>query len=125
MQLYALEGNTCIIAQEALAHKDYRCPECAGIVRARHGPHRRPHFYHMHLSKFCRQRQKSEEHIQTQLFLKKCLPQEEAALEKIYPAIGRIADVAWEREKLVFEIQCSPISAEEVKSRTTDYRSLG
>jgi competence protein CoiA len=33
--------------------------------------------------------------------------------------------VAWHPKKLIFEIQCSPISKEEVKQRNANYTSLG
>lgn len=49
----------------------------------------------------------------------------EVKLELRFPTISRIADAAWEKEKIVFEIQCSPITAEELKSRNQDYKSLG
>ncbi|HEY5260012.1 MAG TPA: competence protein CoiA family protein, partial [Rhabdochlamydiaceae bacterium] len=41
------------------------------------------------------------------------------------PQIGRITDVSWENEKMIFEIQCSPISLKEAKERCSDYKRLG
>ena len=38
---------------------------------------------------------------------------------------NHIADVFWEEEKIVFEIQCSPISLTKIKQRTVFYQSLG
>jgi competence protein CoiA len=55
-------------------------------------------------------------HLQTLLNLK---------LEEPFPAICRIADCACHERKLILEIQCSPISAFEVKSRISDYNSKG
>ena len=46
-------------------------------------------------------------------------------LEYAFPSIGRIADIAWHSQKIVFEIQCSPIAAEEAKARCSDYLSQG
>ena len=66
---------------------------------------------------------KSVAHSKIQLHLKSLIP--EALLEKSFPSIGRIADVVWEEKKIVFEIQCSPISKEEVESRCLDYEGLG
>ena len=37
----------------------------------------------------------------------------------------RIADVVWFPRKIVFEVQCSPISLAEVKGRIIDYHALG
>ena len=53
------------------------------------------------------------------------MPLGDCLLKLSFPSIRRIADVAWYSEKIVFEIQYSPISAEEVLARTRDYRSLG
>lgn len=46
-------------------------------------------------------------------------------LELPFPSIERIADAAWDKEKVVFEIQCSPMTAEELRARNRDYASLG
>lgn len=66
---------------------------------------------------------KSVAHSKIQLHLKSLIPG--SLLEKSFPSIGRIADVVWEEKKIVFEIQCSPISKEEAQSRCQDYESLG
>jgi len=123
MQLYALDDKHPILATEAIKQKNYRCPECLTFVRPRGGPHRQPHFYHLRSHPSCRQYQKSLPHIQLQLHLKSLIPN--SSLEKSFSKIGRIADVAWEEKWIVFEIQCSPISHEEAKSRCEDYALLG
>jgi competence protein CoiA len=46
-------------------------------------------------------------------------------MERPFPGISRIADVVWEKEKIVFEIQYSPISLEEASSRCSDYKTAG
>lgn len=125
MQLYALEEKgLAIFANAALRGQDYTCLECQGIVRVRGGLHRQNHFYHLQQERTCRQNAKGMEHIQLQSYLHRLLPGQ-CELEKRFPEIGRIADVVWESEKLIFEIQCSPISAEEVRLRIQDYESLG
>jgi competence protein CoiA len=123
MQLYGLDQSGPILAEEASRGKNYLCPECLAPIRVRGGPHRQHHFFHIRSNIQCTQHQKSLPHIQAQLALKNCLP--EAGLEKPFPTIGRIADVAWEEKKMIFEIQCSPISLEEVQNRNRDYASLG
>jgi len=94
-------------------------------VRLRGGMHRQNHFYHIQPERACRQNGKGMEHIQMQNFLYNLLPANDCELEKRFPEIGRIADVIWLSEKIVFEIQCSPIYAEEVRARNQDYGCLG
>lgn len=117
-----LEGEK-VDARAAARGTTYLCPECATGLRVRKGLYRRPHFYHIAQTRPCQLGGKTEQHIQTQLFLQKRL--QGAELEVIFPVIGRIADLVWEKEKLIFEVQCSPISAEEVLQRNSDYGSVG
>ncbi|MFS8564360.1 MAG: hypothetical protein LVR00_08700 [Rhabdochlamydiaceae bacterium] len=123
MQLYALHKQVPILAQAASKKQHYQCPECASLVQVRGGPHRQLHYFHVRKNRHCRQHSKSIAHLKIQLHLKSLIP--EVTLEKSFPAIGRIADVAWEERKIVFEIQCSPISKEEVESRCRDYEKAG
>jgi len=127
MQLYALNRNQQIIsADSADKHTDYICLECKEIVRLRSGIHRHKHFYHTAPSRNkCKLSGKGAVHISIQYHLREILPQGECLLEKSFPSISRIADVVWTTENIVFEIQCSPISAEEVRARNKDYRSEG
>ena len=127
MQLLAQDEKfQIILASEATKGRDYSCPECRHPVRLRKGPCRRPHFFHRSSQpSSCRLHRKSWTHLQLQLYLFKLLPEGEALLEKPFPSIQRVADVAWEAQGIVFEIQCSPISLFECKQRNTDYQSLG
>lgn len=125
MQLFALDGSRWIFAQEAQKRKSYLCPECSRAVRLRQGPYRQPHFYHLTRPLHCRQHQKSATHLYLQELLASQLPQGEAFLERRFPSISRIADVFWEKEGIVFEIQCSPLSLEEARQRTEDYERAG
>lgn len=125
MQLFALTDQQEIIeAEHAERKKDYACMECNGPVRVRQGEFRRSHFYHFRETPGCRQATKSLEHIQTQIFLKAFL-KGEIILEKRFPTVNRIADVVWEEEKVIFEVQCSPILAQEVMERNRDYAACG
>lgn len=124
MQLYALNAEKKLVfAEDASREEDYYCPECSGKIRPRGGDVRRSHFYHPSGSA-CHQSSKSIEHLQVQYFLKENLFGT-VLLEKRFPEINRIADVVWESEKLIFEVQCSPITAKEVLSRNRDYRKSG
>jgi len=126
MQLFALDQNKKLVpAGYASRQYDYQCLECEAIVRVRAGAHRRVHFYHLKNATGCSLHQKSMEHIQVQSFLFEILPPRDCTLEQPFPEVKRIADVAWFSQKLVFEIQCSPISALEVQSRNEDYQKCG
>lgn len=126
MQLYALDREKKLIfARNALKQTDYYCLECEGPVRRRGGLHRKDHFYHQDALRECRQNGKTLEHLNVQLFFLKVLPEGECVLEKRFPEINRIADVVWENKKLIFEVQCSPISSDEVDERNQDYKQIG
>jgi competence protein CoiA len=125
MQLYALEESHPIFAKDAEKGKSYTCPECTSFVRVRGGPSRQTHFYHLKAPPHCRQHQKSLEHLHMQLRLLEALKGDGAQMEAPFPKIGRIADVAWASKKIVFEVQCSPISLEEVRGRIADYQRQG
>lgn len=121
MQLYALDKSSLILASHAARDQSYVCPECHGLVRKRGGERRQTHFYHVRRPASCRQHGKSLAHLQIQLHLKSLIPS--LSLEKKFPS--RIADACWNEEKIVFEIQCSPISLEEAKNRNEDYLKEG
>lgn len=126
MQLHALDHlDKVISARSAQRQKDYICLECRQNVRLRKGARRQPHFYHLEPVLFCRQHQKGAIHLQLQTYFFNQLPMGECQLEVRFPTIGRIADVAWLSKKIVFEIQCSAISAEEVNARNCDYQQVG
>lgn len=126
MQWIALDTpHTPIPAPLAIKQKRYLCPECACPVQLRSGPHRQPHFYHLRANSTCTQHKKSEQHLGLQLFLASRIPVKEMQIERRFPQINRIADVAWEARKIVFEIQCSPMTCAEAENRCRDYRSIG
>lgn len=126
MQLYALDFEGQLInARQALRQTDYQCLECQQIIRLRGGPQRQRHFYHLDPTPFCRQHQKGPIHLQLQSFFFQQLPFGDCQLECSFPSIRRIADVAWPSQKIIFEIQCSPISPQEVLARNQDYQKLG
>ena len=126
MQLHALDQNGQVVnARRAQRQMNYVCLECRHNVRLRRGPHRQPHFYHSDPVLMCRQHQKGAAHLQLQTYFFNQLPAGDCQLECTFPTLGRIADVAWFSQKIVFEIQCSPISAEEVLSRNRDYQKEG
>lgn len=125
MQTYASQGNHLLSAFEAEKRKNYYCPECGGLVRVRGGDQRQPHFFHLRLAPSCRQSQKGLIHLRMQHFIHSLLQKEEPVIEKIFPEIGRIADVACLKTKKIFEIQYSPMSLEEAKARCHDYEGIG
>lgn len=126
MQLYALNRSGEVVGAGASERaEDYFCLECAATVRLRSGPHRQAHFFHLAGVAHCRQNGKSLEHLEVQRFLQEQLGEECCHLEFRFPAINRIADVVWEPQRIVFEVQCSPITSEEIVARNRDYESLG
>ncbi len=124
MQLFAWDKQRRLVsASRADRQRDYTCCECEGQVRVRGGFRRRIHFYHLAPPSHCRQSGKSLVHLHIQCLLQEWIPG--AVLERRFPEIARIADVCWEEEKLVFEVQFSPITAKEVRDRNRDYASVG
>lgn len=126
MQLYGLDANNLpVYALNAKRQVDYECPECRGIIRLREGEIRESHFYHINPPASCRQNGKSLTHLNVQNQIASQIPDGECVLEKIFPEINRIADLYWEKERIVFEVQCSPMSKAEMLQRTKSYRSIG
>ena len=125
MQFCGFEENQLVLASEASRGKNYLCPECGSAMRVRGGPHRQIHFYHLQRPQKCKLHQKTLPHLQTQLRIQNLIPPGQAQMEYPISSISRIADVAWIERKIVFEVQCSPISYEEAKGRTEDYAKAG
>jgi competence protein CoiA len=126
MQICALDSNNILtLADRAVKQQNYFCVECQQVVRLRSGIHRQAHFFHIQPNRTCGLHAKGMPHLMLQSFLHGILPAGEAELECRFPSIKRIADVAWHHQKIIFEIQCSPISAEEVAGRNRNYASLG
>lgn len=126
MQLFALdEQNKVIQAGEAVKKQNYICIECQDPLHVRGGEIRQAHFYHVRPNQKCSLHKKSLKHLQVQWRLQQELGSSDCQLELSFPSIKRIADVVWLSEKIVFEVQCSPITAAEVLQRNLDYGSLG
>jgi competence protein CoiA len=119
------KNNRLIFASQAKKHQDYYCVECNGVVRLRGGYHRQKHFFHLNPPKKCRQNGKGIVHLRIQEYLQNLLGRENSSMEFRFPKIRRIADIVWHQEKLVFEIQYSPIKACEVSERNSDYAREG
>lgn len=124
MALYALDREELISADDALHKKAYCCLECRGALQVRQGRRRR-HFYHVKTSPQCRLYSKSEAHLLLQLQVQNKFCEGEIVIERPFPSIGRIADLCWDRCKIIFEIQCSFIAQKEAEERMVDYASLG
>lgn len=126
MHLFAHDENKQrIFALDAEKQRDYACIECGSLVRKRGGESVQDHFWHVHPRKNCSLSNKTAVHLHIQYHLLKMLPLNEALLECRFPSIQRIADVAWVTEKILFEVQYSPISRKEVLERIKDYNSVG
>lgn len=126
MQLFALnEQNQVVQAHEAAKRQNYICIECQDPLRVRGGEIRQAHFYHVRPNQKCSLHKKSLRHLQVQWRLRQSIGPSDCQLERPFPSVKRIADVVWTSEKVVFEVQCSPITAAEVLQRNRDYGSLG
>jgi len=124
VQIFARNHDDSVLpASCAAAGVDYKCLECGQIVRVRAGGQRIRHFYHRRRTRRCRQSGKSLTHLRIQERLHELIP--DSQLEHPFPTISRIADLYWPAEKIIFEVQCSPIAAEEVAARNADYNRLG
>ena len=123
MTLFAKDREEIISAWDAHPKKTYQCLCCNSALRYRRSKRQFPHFYHISKTPSCRLYGKSETHLLIQIEIQKQL--RDVLLEKPFPPIRRIADVAWEKEKIIFEIQCSSISEKEAKERELEYQSLG
>lgn len=126
MQVLALnEKEEPVLADRANKQQNYFCAECSSLVRLKQGNVRQAHFYHLYKTSRCRSSTKGEVHIALQKHLLNLFPNGEAKQELRFKEIGRVADLVWLPKKWVFEIQYSPIYAEEVAARNRDYNSLG
>jgi hypothetical protein len=126
MQRFAfLKNGDRIEATEGIHRLDYTCPECHGIVRVRRGEKRAPHFFHKNEGTSCHLRLKDGLHQAVQSWLLNTLGQSSCSRECHFPAISRVADIAYHPQKVVFEIQVSPIDPEEAMRRTLDYWGIG
>ena len=125
MQICGLDEEKIILAENAIKHKSYLCPECFQEIRLKDGPLRRKHFFHLTANRQCYQHQKDSTHLGVQQAIISQLKEGEATLEKHFKEISRIADIAWTTRKIIFEIQCSPITLSELKKRNEDYSSIG
>ena len=125
MALYALDTDDIIYANDADPRKTYWCIDCFGPLKRRKGKWGLAHFYHLKAAPSCRLYSKALDHLVAQKELKESFPEGALQIEKPFLAIDRVADACWEKEKIIFEIQCSPISEKEVEFRMRDYKSLG
>lgn len=123
MAIYAVDEENLIHAADAEAKKIYWCLNCFGPVKQRKG--KIPHFYHLREAPSCRLYSKSEDHLVAQLELERLFPGKAVQIEKPFIQIDRVADLCWEKEKIVFEIQCSQIAEAEVEARIRDYQTAG
>jgi len=116
-----IEGEI-IQAHSASREKSYFCTGCTEPVILKKGRWKRDHFSHKSQSS-CSLEGKSLEHQAVQNHLLNILPK--VTLERRFPSIDRIADVFWKEKNIVFEVQVSPITYEEVLKRNRDYAQLG
>ncbi|MCH9614554.1 MAG: hypothetical protein SP1CHLAM54_14850 [Chlamydiia bacterium] len=117
---YALNENKRVHVFESDARKKYICPKCRGIVKPTEHSRLGLHYRH---NLACDHAKREFIHLVVQERLFKEYPN----LQIEYPMkkIGRIADLVDLENRVVFEIQCSPIKKKEVIARNRAYKKLG
>lgn len=126
MQIYALnEKNERISSGEAEKKRDFYCIECGYKVRLRGGFQKRLHFFHVEKTPHCKLAERSELHLAVQNHFNTLFKNEGCVLERRFSQIQRVADICIESRKWIFEIQCSPISLNELVKRSHQYQSMG
>lgn len=122
---FSEERQERVDAEVAEPGRDYLCPECHGVLRVRQGDIRVPHFFHRNEGTSCRHQRNDGLHRAVQMWLLSQLGESSCTLECFFPSIVRVADVAYHPAKVVFEVQRSPIDAQEALARTESYWSIG
>lgn len=126
MQIYAYdEKGEEVAAHQATRRAKYYCPDCHQALSFRSSPLMRAHFFHLKDQRPCFQTSKSLTHLEIQSQIVALLPQGEAKMERRFNELSRIADVYWEKQKIVFEVQYSFITSDELEARIRAYRSIG
>lgn len=125
MSLCAVDDDHLIYASAAESGKIYWCLDCFGPVKKRKRRRGFDHFYHLKASPACRLYSKALDHLVAQKELMRLFPEGELQIERPFLKIARVADACWEKEKIIFEIQCSAMTEKEAEMRVRDYLSLG
>lgn len=125
MSLCAVDVDHLIYASAAVDGKIYWCLDCFGPVKKRKRGRNFAHFYHLKASPACRLYSKALDHLVAQKELARLFPPGELQIERPFLKIARVADVCWEKEKIIFEIQCSSMTEKEASMRMRDYFSIG
>lgn len=116
----------CLVDRQIPTGKRFTCPVCQQEVLLRQGRRYRPHFAHKQL-KDCvfYQENESAEHLNLKAVLYRALSQtEKVAVELVLLDLQQIADVMV-NDKLILEVQCSPLPVSRLAERTIAYRQAG
>jgi competence protein CoiA len=128
--LVAKSNHQYVIAEKANKKEKYTCPGCLEPVVLKRGIYKIPHFAHQANAK-CQQFSESEtvEHLQGKLELAKMLDRfGKVSIEGVLHATRQRPDVLVtlrDERRIAIEFQCSPISFEHLKKRTTEYEQHG
>ena len=125
MALFAERSERKISALDAKEKHGYTCLLCKHPVILKKGTSKVPHFSHKKLSPSCKQKKRSSKHLELQLQIQSLFPEAEVTLEVPFYEIQRVADLVWEKEGIIFELQLSPLTKEEALRRERDYASIG
>ncbi|MDR3156321.1 MAG: hypothetical protein LBT69_00140 [Lactobacillales bacterium] len=123
------ETEKFVIASEKLdKNQNFLCPVCRKSVQLKMGTHSRPHFAHFTKSIHTKKREgETNEHREgkeTLYYWSRQKTEINVELEPYISSIDQRPDVLIE-SKLAFEIQCSPISIQQLTKRCVEYQKIG
>jgi competence protein CoiA len=114
------------IEHAANATKDcnYYCPLCCQKLMLKQGKYKRAHFAHGKIS--CAHKEESYVHYQAKYSLGRAIKDlgMDVQIEPYLKACHQIPDILI-NNKIILEIQCSPITVAQLQTRTGDYNKLG
>lgn len=130
--LIALNENNLLVSAKRIEKKErqaaYYCPSCKSKVILKKGQIRIPHFSHQSTVD-CQSfsEGETEEHLLGKELLYKYFQENKinVELEWYLPELKQRPDLYLSDQKLAIEFQCSQISYEKLKERSTGYQTIG
>jgi competence protein CoiA len=111
-------------AANATKCSNYYCPLCCQKLMLKQGKYKRTHFAHFEIS--CTHKEESYVHYHAKYSLGRAIKDlgMVVQIEPYLKACHQIPDILI-NNKIILEIQCSPITVEQLQTRTSAYNKLG
>ena len=130
--IIALNENNLLVNAKRIKKKErqaaYYCPSCKSKVILKKGQIRIPHFSHQSTVE-CQSfsEGETEEHLLGKELLYKYFQENKIKVEMEWylPELKQRPDLYLPDQKIAVEFQCSPISYEKLKERSTGYQTMG